>query len=70
MAVSVTLASGFSAGIPRTLFSLNSVSRGDDTRQFSVSSDGRYLAIMPPEDLQPTGRLHLILDWTSTLPGS
>jgi serine/threonine-protein kinase len=70
MAVSVKFANGFSAGIPRTLFSLNNVSRGDDTRQFSVSSDGRYLAIMPPEDRQQTGRLHLILDWASTLPRS
>jgi serine/threonine protein kinase len=70
MAVAVRLDAGFHAGIPRALFKLPNVARGDDTRSFSVARDGRYLAILPPEGWHPPTRLHLILDWASTLPGS
>jgi serine/threonine protein kinase len=67
MAVPVETGAQFNAGIPRLLFKLPNMSRGDDTRSFDVSSDGRYVGMIPPEDWQPTGRLHLILNWASTL---
>ena len=67
-AVAVELGDRFSAGLPRSLFKLPSMAHGGDARKFSVSRDGRYLAVLPPEGWHPTGRLHLILDWTSTLP--
>ena len=70
MAVPVEMGETFSAGIPVPLFKLANMNRARHSRSLSVSNDGRYRAVLPPEDWQPTGRLHLVLDWLSTLPGS
>jgi len=67
LAVPVELGETFRAGIPRPLFKLPNAQRGDDTRSFGVSANGRYLALLPPEGWQPTGRLHLVLDWVGQL---
>jgi Tol biopolymer transport system component len=67
LAVPVELGEAFSAGIPHHLFELPNVARGDNTRSFAVSRDGRYFAVLPPADWQPTGKLRLVLDWASTL---
>jgi hypothetical protein len=67
IAVPVELGETFGAGIPRRLFTLPNIARVDNTRSLSISHDGRYFAILPPADWQPTGTLHLVLDWVSTL---
>ena len=67
MAVPFTSGTEFQAGIPRLRFKLEDVTGGRETRAFDISTDGRFITAARLHDWQPTGRLHLILNWTSTL---